>query len=314
MITSVSDAEQHGSGSIKFDFDKNFFNARYMQARLFLPFYGYYELPAAQLLSSTLRVDFFYDIPDELGVYIISYDDVVYDYCECDCKIDIPLSGSNAAAIKANKRSEALTIATQVASTVATAAIGFSTMRGITQAGQHLASGIDVIAAETGVGFADVGLETGAYLGAKGTGKSFLTGSTAGIATGAAGGLAGIGNTIQNARVERAALKTNLPYHGSALQTTFLHMSMKPYVQIFRNAVMIGLDKEGTGVDHTLGGQTEAQYKLKVGHACDIWDTITNMPENSLLQATGIADSTVVNMELAEVQELNSILQTGFFK
>ena len=97
---------------MKFNFNKNFYNARNMQARLFLPFYGYYELPAAQLLSSRLRVDFYYDVPDELGVWVISYDSVIYDFVECNCKIEIPITGSNAAAIRQNKTSEALTIAT----------------------------------------------------------------------------------------------------------------------------------------------------------------------------------------------------------
>ena len=105
---------------MKFNFNKNFYNARNIQARLFLPFYGYYELPAAQLLSSRLRVDFYYNIPDELGVWIISYDDVIYDFVECSCDMEIPLTGSNAAALKENKRAEALTITTQIASTLTT--------------------------------------------------------------------------------------------------------------------------------------------------------------------------------------------------
>ena len=37
-------------------------------------------------------------------------------------------------------------------------------------------------------------------------------------------------NTVHTAQIQRAALSTTIPYHGSALQTTFLHMSMKPYV------------------------------------------------------------------------------------
>lgn len=311
IINAPSEAEAHGYGTMKFQFDKNFYNARYMQARLFLPFYGYYELPAAQLLSSELRIDFYYNIPDELGVYIISYDNVIYDYAECDCKIEIPLTGSHAAAIKANKRSEALTIATQVASLVATtvsAGVG--------------AWGSFNIAAGLGAGASAGAIPVLGEAGAAAWGSQ-LAGMTktlgfvsqgAKAASGAISGGVNIANTVHNARAERAALKTNLPYHGSALQTTFLHMSMKPYVQIFKNAIMVGLDRSSNGVDQTLSGNTEAQYKLKVGHACDVWTTISAMPENSLLQATGIADSTVVNMELSEVQELNGILQSGFFK
>lgn len=315
MIKNVSNAEKHGWGTIQFTYDKNFYNARFMQARLFLPFYGYYELPTAQLLSSKLRLDFYYDVPDELGVYIISYDDVIYDYVECSVDMDVPLTGSNAAAINESKRSQALSIASQVAATAATSIIGASTMAGFTGAGRYLAGAIDVLAGETGVGFADVGLETEAYFGGRGSGRAFTGSQAIGIGAGIAGAAASIANTIRNGRIERAALKTNLPYHGSALQTTFLHMSMKPYVQIFKNAIMENLEtKDGGTVKVKLGGASEAQYKLKVGHACDIWAQLEEMPEDSLLQTTGMADMSSMGMELAEAQELNSILQSGFFK
>ena len=314
MIKNTSNAEKHGYGTMKFNYDKNFYNARYMQARLFLPFYGYYELPAAQLLSSKLRIDFYYNVPDELGVYIISYDDVIYDYVECSVDLDVPLTGSNAAAINESKRSQALSIASQVAATAATSIIGASTIAGFTGAGRYLASAIDVLAGETGVGFSDVGLETATYFGGSGSGRAFSGSQAIGIGAGIAGAAASIANTVRNGKIERAALKTNLPYHGSALQTTFLHMSMKPYVQIFKNAIMEGLDRSGNGVDQTLGGTTEAQYKLKVGHACDVWKTINDMPEQSLLQTTGVANMSSMGLELQEYQELNSILQTGFFR
>jgi len=38
------------------------------------------------------------------------------------------------------------------------------------------------------------------------------------------------------------------------------------------------------------------------------------MPENSLLQTTGLADNPATGMELAEVNELNTILLSGFLK
>lgn len=92
-------------------------------------------------------------------------------------------------------------------------------------------------------------------------------------------------------------------------------MSMKPYVQIFKNAVMEGLETKNTGsIKEELGGDAEAQYKLKVGHACDIWAQLEGMPENSLLQTTGMADMSSTGMEMAEAQELNSILQSGFYR
>lgn len=307
IIETASQAEKHGEGSCAFKFDKNFYNARYMQARLFLPFYGYYELPVSQLLSSTLRLDFYYNVPDELGVYVISYDDVIYDFVECSCDIEIPLTGSNAAAIAANKKSEALTIATQVASTALSsiAFIGTGGLSGVSE-------------------FASMAADAGGVIGGLQSLPSLYEAApkeairqVAGLTTGAtlAGSTgANVFNTIHNARIERASLKTNLPYHGTALQTTFLHMSMKPYIQIFKNAIMEGFETTGDKtLKEKLGGTSEAQYKLKVGHACDVFTTIDKMPQNSLLQATGMADMSTAGMEMAEVQELNSILQTGFY-
>lgn len=177
QIETVVDAEQHGWGTIQFTYDKNFYNARYMQARLFLPFYGYYELPTAQLLSSELRLDFYYNVPDELGVYVISYDDVIYDYVECKVDMDVPLTGSNAAALSANARNEALSIAAQVASTAASTLIGVSTVTGLTGAARHLAQGIDALA-DVGFGWGSGGIESEVYLGMRGmgTGYSFTAG------------------------------------------------------------------------------------------------------------------------------------------
>lgn len=311
LVDSVGEAEQHGYGQMKFNFNKNFYNARNMQARLFLPFYGYYELPAAQLLSSRLRVDFYYNIPDELGVWIISYDDVIYDFVECSCDMDIPLTGSNAAAIRQNKVSEALTITTQVASTLTT--LGNTSLSNL--AGSALVNAVDQYG---GIG-AIMGSSQGSLGSKLSTAAGYVAGKLASTAlpyggVGITGG-ANIYNTANNAKIQRAALRTNLPYHGSALQTTFLHMSMKPYVQIFKNAIMDGLTtQDGGTIKEELGGTSKAEYMLKVGHACNEFTTIDKMLENSLLQTTGMANMSTAGMELAEVNELNSILQSGFYK
>lgn len=311
IIESFSSAEKHASGQMKFNFNKNFYNARNMQARLFLPFYGYYELPTAQLLSSQLRVDFYYNVPDELGVYIISYDKVIYDFVECSCKIEIPMTGSNAAALRENKRAEALTVATQVASMAVAAFTGYAAGHAAVAAGALAADTPSVVAALGKQGASD----WGAQIASAGARAKQMGISAAGVSTGG-----NIINTVHNAKIERAALKTNLPYHGSALQTTFLHMSMKPYVQIFKNAIMGDLElngtvkEEGGTVKEELGGTSKEEYMLKVGHACDIFTTIEHMPENSLLQTTGCANISSSGMELSEYQELNSILQSGFYK
>lgn len=313
VITSVSDAEVHGWGEAKFTFEKNFYNARYMQARLFLPFYGYYELPAAQLLSSKLRLDFYYDIPDELGVWIISYDDIIYDFCECACDMDVPLTGSNAAALSASRRSEALTIATQVGAMAVAGVVGAS---GIKAVGAGLGNIIEA-GREGAWAFGGSALRAGLANIEPLAAEGLLAGMGKGLAgMGAIGatGIGGIYNTIHNAKVERASLKTNLPYHGSALQTTFLHMSMKPYVQIFKNQIMEGLGRTTNTVSQKLSDGANADYMLKVGNACDVWKNLTEMPAGSLCQTTGIANMDTDGMTMAEVQELNSILQNGFYK
>ena len=314
LIESFQTAEKHASGQMKFDFNKNFYNARNMQARLFLPFYGYYELPVAQLLSSQLRLDFYYNVPDELGVYIISYDKVIYDFVECNCKIEIPITGSNAAAVRENKRAEALTIATQVASTAATVIAGYAGGHAIIATGAQVANNPIVIRA---LGGPEQAASWGAQLASAGVAASKTS-----VGSAVVGGGGGIVNTIHNAQIQRAALKTNLPYHGSALQTTFLHMSMKPYVQIFKNAIMGDLNTDPNGtvkekggtVNEELGGTSKAEYMLKVGHACDVFTTMDKMPEDSLLQTTGMANMSTAGMELAEVNELNTILQSGFYR
>ena len=311
IIRSISDAEMHGWGQMKFNFNKNFYNARNIQARLFLPFYGYYELPAAQLLSSRLRVDFYYDVPDELGVWVISYDNVIYDFVECSTNMDIPITGSNAAAIRESKKAEALSIASQIASTLVT--LGNTSL-------SNLAGGATVNAINQ---YGGVGAIMGASQGSLGSKVSTVAAYGAGklastalpyASVGITGGI-NIYNTVHNAQIQRAALRTNLPYHGSALQTTFLHMSMKPYVQIFKNTIMSGLTTANGGkVTVELGSADETEYKLKVGHACDIFTTISEMPENSLLQTTGLGNNGIGKMELEEVNELNTILQSGFYR
>ena len=78
---------------------------------------------------------------------------------------------------------------------------------------------------------------------------------------------------------------------------------------------MDGLTTQEDGtVKEELGGTSKEQYMLKVGHACNVFTTMDKMPENSLLQTTGIANMSTAGMELEEVKELNAILQSGFYR
>ena len=86
-------------------------------------------------------------------------------------------------------------------------------------------------------------------------------------------------------------------------------------IQIFKNAIISGLTtSEGGTIKEELGGTSKDEYKLKVGHACDVFTTIDKMPEDSLLQTTGCANLSSADMEITEYQELNSILQSGFYR
>lgn len=324
LLNSVNNAEKSEFGEMKFEFNKNFYNSRYMQARLWLPFYGFYQLPMSQLLSSRLRIDFYYDVPDVVGAWYISFGDIYYDHVECNPNIDIPITGSNAAAEKASKMSTVLNAANQV-----------------------LQFGLGVIL--TAVGVKGTGAQANAALGLNAaTGRSTSTtplvqfdgaptgpnsmsltnfNNTKFLANVAKQGMIlggvqkgtssaqGIINTVYQGAIERATLRTTLPYHSTASATTFLHLPMFPFIQIWKNDIFDNLDKENEGyVSVELGGDDKAQYMLKVGHACDIFTTIDKMPADSLLQTTGMADNDVEGMTAQEYQELNAILQTGFFQ
>lgn len=306
VINSTANSLYENSGTLDImkAYEKNFYNSRNIQARLWLPFYGFYELPTSILLSKQIELTLHYNLPDELGVWIISFGNVIYDYCECAMGIDIPLTGSNAAAISEAKRQAALQIASQIATTAATVITGYAGIK----AAAATAGAIQSIGLGAGIGIGEAmggevpGAESILY-GMKGANRGLnISGglSRLGAGFGSLAGGTGIFGTIHQTRLDIAGLRTNIPFHGAAGQTTFLNLPMYPYIQIFRNNIMSIYDED--------------EYKLKVGHACDVWETINDMPDNSLLQTTGVANMSSMSMELSEYQELNSILQTGFFK
>lgn len=306
VINSTANSlyENNGSLNIMNAYERNFYNSRNIQARLWLPFYGFYELPTSILLSKQIELTLHYNLPDELAIWIISFDNVIYDYCECAMGIDIPLTGSNAAAISEAKRQAALQIASQITTTAATIATGIAGIKvAAATAGAIQSIGLG---AGLGIGEALDGEVVGGEMLVRGTlhaNQSFNTSKRIGSAAAGLGSLAGgtgILGTIHQTRLDIANLRTNIPFHGAAGQTTFLNLPMYPYIQIFRNNIM--------------SIYNEDEYKLKVGHACDVWKNLTQMPDNSFLQTTGCANMSSMGMELQEYQELNSILQTGFFK
>ena len=296
VIDATTNSYKSTTATYKWDVKRNFVNSRKTTCRLYLPFYGFYELPLPLIISKTLSVYMAYNVPDELAVWIISFDDVVYDFVECDPSIDIPLTGSNAAQIALTKRNTALSIATQVGATAAAIAVG-ATMQ---------APALGAAVGELGAIYSGAGTIGGVisslpWLEASSV-RALATGGAAAAGIGAGGVASGanILNRISNAKVQIGHLMTNLPHHGAASSTTFLNLPMYPYIQFIQNVKMQGWN--------------EAEYKIKVGIACDKWVTTSSMPANSLLQTTGIANMPVNDLELAEVQELNEILQSGFCK
>jgi len=109
-----------------------------------------------------------------------------------------------------------------------------------------------------------------------------------------------IQNKITNLSRTLGNLQINVPTHGASDATTFLNLGMEPYIIIY--------------TPKTIDDYNEGEYKLKVGIACDRWTTAEKMPNDSLLKAGGMANMSTSGMELAEIQELNDILQSGFYK
>lgn len=278
------------TGSVKIKADKNFVWSRRTKARLFLPFYGFYELPMNMLMSYTCKVEFHYNVPDEMATWIISFGDVIYDFVECDPSIEVPLTGDNAREVMLTKRQIAAQNAVKglmIVTLLATAGV-----QGMIGGEVASAAGVNVAAAGGGVGSAIAqGIKAGAanFLPTYGkTAAATIAGSYA-----VQNKIASLSRTLGN-------LSVNVPTHGGSGATTFLNFPLTPYIQLYQPAV--------------LSDYKEAEYKLKVGIACDKWCKISEMPENSLLKATGIADNSTSGMELGEIEELNTILQTGFYR
>ena len=277
--------------------NSNFMWTKKTKCRIFLPFYGYYELPMTQVMAKTVGIQFQYNLPDDTGVWAIYFDNHIYDYVECSPFIEIPITGDNSLQIAAAKAQRNLSIALTVGTAVATAGIGFAA------AAPGIAS-IGAAAAESAWAYGGSSVAAGiANIGPL-MADNLLTVGQIGAAVGGAGALAGGGtkaaNTVMQSALQIGNLSTNVPVHSSGSDTTFLHLPMQPFIEFFTN--------------NLIEDYSESQYKLKVGIACDMWKATSAMPDDTLLKTAGIADMDTSGMTLAEVQELNQILQSGFYK
>lgn len=294
-ITSSEQAFTSATGSFIWGRPKNFVNTRKTKARLYLPFYGFYDLPTSLLVNRELEVRFQYNLPDDNGVWFIMFGGSVYDYVECQPFIEIPITGDNSLQIAAAKAQRNLQIATTIGVAVAGAAIGGAA---------GLAKGVIASGFGSAADVAEIGLaQTARNLWENATWGQLL-GGLGGAAVGAATPLAGGGiktaNNIMQSALKIGTLSTNVPIHGQASDTTFLHLKKFPYIQIYTNTL--------------IDGYNESEYKWKVGIACDKWGNLASMPEQTLLATTGTANMGTDGMLIDEVKELNDILQSGFYR
>ena len=293
-ISSGEEAFTSASASFNWGRPKNFINSRKTKARIWLPFYGFYELPTSLFVSKTLSIQFQYNLPDDQGVWFIMFGGSIYDYVECAPYIEIPITGDNSLQIAAAKKTRNLHIAAAVATTVAGIAMGAAVA----------APGIgNIIAAAKETGgmlsgaLTNIGplISDGLLTAAHGAGIMGATGALA------SGGIKAA-NTITNSALQIGTLSTNVPIHSTASDTTFLHLPFYPYIEVFQNLPIGDFDGK------------EGDYKRTVGIACDKWATIKDMPEGSMLATTGAAAENLTGMELTEANELNAILQSGFIR
>lgn len=288
-------------GIFNYNHDKNFINSKHCKCRLWLPFYGFVELPMTQVLSKELEITFQYNAPDDIGVWIVSFGNVVYDYYECVPYIDIPITGDNGMQIALAKQQSAINTALTIGGAVL--AVGLTAVSaGVNIAGAAATAGISageyVSQALTNTGAALTGRAM-LYGGAEAAQQIGLVGRTAG-AVAAAGAGAGIGivNNITNTANQIGTLSTNVPVKAGAAATTFLHLPMKPFIQFYTNTLM-----ETANIP---------EYKKTVGIACEKWGTINSMPENSLLSISNPTFNTS-GMNKNEVNMLINALNS-FYK
>lgn len=242
------------------------------------------------LMSYTCQVEFHYNVPDEMATWIISFGNVIYDFVECDPSIEIPLTGDNAREVMLTKR--------QIAAQNAITGLAIVTL--LATAGvQSVIAGEIAGATSAGAVIAGDSARSAWAQGVKAGLGSFLP-SYINTAAPTVAGAALTDNKIMNLSRTLGNLSVNVPTHGGSGATTFLNFPLEPYIQLYQPAV--------------LSDYKEAEYKLKVGIACDKWCKISEMPENSLLKATGIADNSTSGMEMSEIKELNAILQSGFYR
>lgn len=280
-------------GIFNYNHDKNFINSKHCKCRLWLPFYGFVELPMTQVLSKELEITFQYNVPDDIGVWIVSFGNVVYDYYECAPYIEIPITGDNSRQIALAKQQQAINTALTIGGAVVSIGAG-------------IAAGLPGLTAFAGMAADAGGLAGGVqalgWLASEAPGEALAMGVGFGSVAHGIGTAAKTTSTVINATTNTAnqigTLSTNVPTKAGAAATTFLHLPMKPFIQFYTNILM-----ETANIP---------EYKKTVGIACEKWGTINSMPENSLLSISNPTFDTS-GMNKNEVNMLINALN-GFYK
>jgi hypothetical protein len=104
ILNGVDNTFKEFTASCSVEIENNFVNSRRSKAQLFLPFYGFYEVPMNLLMSQPISISFRYNVPDAMGLWVISFGSKIYDFVECDPSIEVPLTGDNHREIMLAKR------------------------------------------------------------------------------------------------------------------------------------------------------------------------------------------------------------------
>lgn len=280
-------------GVFNYAHEKNFINSKHCKCRVWLPFYGFVELPMTQVLSKEIEIAFQYNAPDDIGVWIISFDNVIYDYYECAPYIEIPITGDNSRQIAIAKQQQAINTALTIGGAVLTIGAGVAAgLPGISAFAGMAADAGGLVGGVQALGWlaSEAPLEAAGMIGGLGTiGRGIQTAAKAGSQ---------VVQSMTNTANQIGTLATNVPTKAGAAATTFLHLPMKPYIQFYTNTLM-----ETANI---------SEYKKTVGIACEQWSSISSMPENSLLCISKPTFDTS-GMTQNEVNMLVNALN-GFFK
>ena len=251
-------------GAFSYNHEKNFINSKHCKCRLWLPFYGFVELPMTQVLSKEIEIAFQYNAPDDIGVWIVSFGNVVYDYYECAPYIEIPITGDNSRQIAIARQQQAINTALTIGGAVLTIGAGVAAgLPGISAFAGMAADAGGLVGGVQALGWlaSEAPLEAAGMIGGLGTiGRGVQTAAKAGSQ---------VVQSMTNTANQIGTLATNVPTKAGAAATTFLHLPMRPFIQFYKNILM-----ETANIP---------EYKKTVGIACEQWGTIASMPENSLL-------------------------------